>query len=260
MSTQLPGPERRVRAAQLTIETRQSEAANEGTAGRQIVGHAAVFNEWTTLYEGRYWVWREVIRPGAFAAAIKEGQDVRALFNHDANVLLGRTTSGTLELTEDVVGLLTRTDPPDTQTVRDLVLTPMERGDLDGMSFAFAVKRGDKVTETKTPTGYVIETAGERITVRYEGEREIEEREILSADLYDVSPVTYPQYTGTDVAYRAAGPEIQTRAAERDRPHSRPAPQRNQFRQWLNETAVRSSGPGTGSAAPGRKGETHDAR
>src|SRR4051812_35078094 len=104
--------ERRVLALADDLEVRA-----EGEARRQrIIGHAAVFDRWTTLYEGESLVWREIVRPGAFREAITVRQDVAALFNHDSNYVLGRTTSGTLTLTEDATGLLTDTDPPDTDT------------------------------------------------------------------------------------------------------------------------------------------------
>lgn len=233
------GPERRVAHAAVRVERRADKPG--GKAAPRIVGHAAVYGQWTTLYEGRYWVWREKIAPGAFSRAIKEDQDVRALWNHDANFVLGRTRSGTLKLREDDTGLLTDTTPPDTQTVRDLVLTPMERGDVDGMSFAFLPLKGDKVVRTEDEDGTVtIDSGGERVTLRYEGEKLIEERVVMDADLFDVSPVTYPAYQGTDVGLRAVGPDIETRAREKDRPHRRPAPKRDEVRRWLN--TARSGG------------------
>lgn len=235
--------ERRFSAtAALRIERR---AADDGTEVQHIVGHAAVFDEWTTLYEGRYWTWREIVRPGAFVRAIRERQDVRSLFNHDPSYLLGRTTAGTLDLAEDPAGLLSDTTPPDTPTVRDLVLTPIGRGDLSGMSFAFSVPRGgDRVVTEKDDGSYVVETPHERVTVRYEGERLIEEREILDVDLFDVSPVTYPAYEGTDVALRSR-PDLKDLIAERDRPHRRAAPRREAVKSWLVTSALAGGVKGT---------------
>jgi HK97 family phage prohead protease len=208
-----------------------------------IVGHASVFNQWTTLYEGRYWSWREVIRPGAYKNALAESQDVRALFNHDSNFVLGRTKSGTLALSEDSIGLLSEIQPPDTQTVRDLVLTPIERGDVSGMSFAWSARKAERTitTEDEATDSTIVDYGGLRVTLRMDGERLMEEWEVLDADLFDVSPVTYPAYDGTDVALRSAL-GIEERAAEMDRPHTRSAPEREQARRWLDEFAALADG------------------
>lgn len=184
-------------AADLRTEVREGEGQR-----RRIVGHAAVFDIWTTLYEGRYYLWKEVVRPGAFANALGERQDVRALWNHDANIVLGRTESGTLALSEDGVGLLMSLEPPDTQYIRDLVLSPIERRDVSQMSFAFTIRRG-KATITEIEAGKTItDNGGERVTLTRDGDRYIEERELLDLNLLDVSPVTYPAYETTDVALR----------------------------------------------------------
>lgn len=187
--------------AGLRVERR---AEGDGPQSAYIVGHASVFDAWTTIYEGRYYVWREVVRPNAYRNALAEKQDVRALFNHDANFVLGRTTSGTLELSQDEIGLMSRTLAPDNQLVRDLVLSPIDRRDISGMSFAFSVRRTAQVVTT-TDGVTVIDAGGERTTIRYEGDRMIEERELLDLNLFDVSPVTYPAYDQTDVALRSLG-------------------------------------------------------
>ena len=63
---------------------------------RHIVGYAAVFNSFSEEMYG----FREKIAPGCFTKTIKE-DDVRALWNHDSNHVLGRNKSGTLTLSED---------------------------------------------------------------------------------------------------------------------------------------------------------------
>lgn len=239
--------ERRSRTERLTVERRAEP--DDAAPPARIVGHAAVYDQWTTLYEGRYWVWREILRPGAFRRAIAEKQDVRSLFNHDENFVLGRSIAGTLELEEDETGLLTRTAVPDTQTIRDLVVAPIERGDVSGMSFAFAVPRGGEVVQTERPDGTeIIETPYERTTFRYEGDRLIEERELLDLDLYDVSPVTFPAYAGTDVAARSR-PDVAELIAAKDRPHRRRAPVRDELRRWLDQSAIAGRADGADSAA-----------
>jgi uncharacterized protein len=198
----MPRAERRLAATPAArIESRQVDGVDVSV----LAGHAAVFDVWTTLYDANDFTWREVVRPGAFSRAIAEAQDVRALWNHDANFILGRTTSGTLKLREDEKGLWSETELLDTQTVRDLVVAPIRRGDVSGMSFAFVVANDGAEVRTRKEDGtVVVERTGERVTFRRDGDRMIEERELLRLDLYDVSPVVYPQYDGTDVYLRSA--------------------------------------------------------
>lgn len=220
-------PERRYVEQRLAVETR---AEGDG-GGVELVGHAAVFDQWTTLYAGKYWEWREVVRPKAFKRAIKEKQDVRALLNHDPNFVIARTKAGSLKLSEDETGLLAVIVPPDTQTIRDLVVEPIRRGDIDQMSFAFLPRKSDEETINEKKDVTIIDRGGERITIRYEGEKRIEEREILDADLYDVSPVTYPAYTGTDIGVRSIEwtAELRSRIEAEDKPFRRPAPKREHY-------------------------------
>lgn len=148
-------------------------------AGGEISGYGAVFNQAAEILPG----FREVIRPGAFTRAIEEGADVRALWNHDSNFVLGRRSSGTLAIQEDEHGLKYVVQPPEAQWARDLQVS-IGRRDVSGSSFAFVV-----VTERWTQdagAGWVL-------------------RELLDLDLIDVSPVTYPAYAGTSVGLRAAG-------------------------------------------------------
>lgn len=144
--------------------------------GRKIVGYAAVFNRRSQDLGG----FVEVIRPGAFTEAIQT-DDVRGLWNHDANFVLGRNKSGTLRLVEDDIGLRYEIDAPDTQTIRDLVMAPMERGDVDQSSFGFMTVSD----EWRHEDGQLV-------------------RELIKCGLFDVSPVTYPAYLDTKSAVRSA--------------------------------------------------------
>jgi len=141
----------------------------------KITGHAAVFEKLSEVL-GFY---REKIRAGAFKKTIAEA-DVRALWNHDPNYVLGRNKSGTLSLVEDDVGLKIGIDPPDTTWARDLVTT-IQRKDVDQMSFAFMP---------------VIQEWNDS-----DPEKPI--RELIEVKLYDVSPVTFPAYPDTDVGVRS---------------------------------------------------------
>jgi HK97 family phage prohead protease len=166
----------------------QGPSQTEDKKVGSIEGYAAVFN---SAYEVRFdnYVFREVIKPGAFARALKEKQDVRCLVNHDDNQVLGRTKSGTLELSQDSKGLkYSVTDLPDTTIARDLHTSVM-RGDIDGCSFQFVVRK-DKRGQEKLDDGSTIFT-----------------REIEDLDLYDVGPVTFPAYESTSVEARSLFPD-----------------------------------------------------
>jgi HK97 family phage prohead protease len=148
-----------------------------------IEGYGAVFDQ---PFDSGWFI--ETIKPGAFARALREKQDVRGLFNHDPNNLLGRTKSGTLNLEEDTTGLHFSCDTNlDTRVGTD-VQGMIARGDLDGCSFAF---QATKVSwrEEKSADGEYIQY-----------------RDIEDLDLFDVGPVTYPAYIGTSVSERTLWP------------------------------------------------------
>lgn len=147
-----------------------------------IEGQSAVFGQYSEDLGG----FVEIIEPGFFDGVL-EG-DTRALFNHDSNYVLGRTTAGTLELAQDETGLNSRIFPPETTWARDLLIS-IRRGDITQQSFGFAVKRLERGDEVDGDEWYVL---GDKIVRRLKkgGCRE----------LFDVSPVTYPAYPQTNVA------------------------------------------------------------
>ena len=155
---------------------------NSDKEAPQIVGYTAVFGKETNIgtFFGDY---REKIAEGAFARAIKEKHDVRALRNHDPDKLLGRTRSKTLRMREDERGLFVEIDPPDNSVGVDTVES-IQRGDLSGMSFAFVVTREKWVRGKRE-------------------ENELDLRIIEDVDLFDVGPVTYPAYEETTADLRS---------------------------------------------------------
>lgn len=143
---------------------------------RTIRGYAAVFDSMSQPLFG----FREVIRKGAFKKTVRES-DIRALWNHDPNFVLGRKSARTLRLEEDEKGLLTRIFPPSTTWASDL-MTSIERGDVSQMSFGFQM-----VKERW------MEAGNDGLPVR----------ELLEVRLFDVSPVTFPAYQQTEVHVRS---------------------------------------------------------
>lgn len=117
-----------IRTFQITQFNRR-DATDEQPA--QIKGYASVFNS-PTIIAG---CWKEQIEPGAFSKTLSE-DDVRALFNHNWDHVLGRTKSGTLVLNEDDHGLAFDVNLPQTTTAKDLAVS-MERGDINQCSFGF---------------------------------------------------------------------------------------------------------------------------
>src|ERR1700732_270710 len=103
-----------------------------------ITGIPAKFNKLSRNLGG----YRENIKPGAFSRSLAEGADVRALINHNPDLILGRTKSGTLRLEETNAGLRMECDAPDTQAARDL-MTSCDRGDIDQGSFRFLTRSDD---------------------------------------------------------------------------------------------------------------------
>lgn len=157
---------------------------------RKVAGYGAVFNS-ETVIGGRF---REVILPGAFKRAVSG--DVFSFFNHDESKVLGRTSSGTLRISEDSNGLRYEVDLPDTTAARDLRVS-MDRGDVNGSSFMFDVPDG-----------------GDEWTLN---SGDLPLRTIREANLYEVGPVTMPAYPDATSALRSLEEAEKNAAEEVDR-------------------------------------------
>lgn len=145
--------------------------------GNAIEGHAAVFNTFAEIGPDTL----ERLAPTAFDRVLADNPDVRALKNHDPNLVLGRTGHN-LQLSVDGVGLRFRIDPlPDTQVVHDL-REEMRQGLITGASFAFI------------PDEEIWEQAADDRMIR---------THVSVGGLLDVSPVTFPAYNETNVALRS---------------------------------------------------------
>lgn len=156
------------------IRTTNIENLNtrEGEKGESIIGgYAAIFNSPAEI-DGYF---KEEIATGAFTKALSDNQDIRALFNHDWNHVLGRTKAGTLQLFEDDRGLKFEVYLPNTSLGRDLKES-LQRGDISQCSFGFIPieEQWDYSTEPITRT-------------------------IIEVELYEISVVSIPAYEDTEV-------------------------------------------------------------
>jgi uncharacterized protein len=155
------------------VPTERMEYRADEAGEMSISGVAALFRAESQDLGG----FTEVIENGAFDDAILTS-DVRGLFNHDPNYILGRTSAGTMELEVGPEGLRYKIKKmPDSR--RD-VFEAIQRGDVTGNSFAFTVER-DRWEQREGKPLRVIEKVRE---------------------LFDVGPVVYPAYSQTVVSAR----------------------------------------------------------
>jgi HK97 family phage prohead protease len=162
-----------------SIETRYTAGVVEmraATGGKRAGGYAIVWNRLSQNLGG----FVERVDPSAANKSLADGVDVLARYNHDGNLLLGRTSSGTLRLEADGTGLGYEVDLPDTTAGRDIAVL-MERGDVRHSSFAMRVMDDDW---SLTEQGFPLRT-------------------ITDLHLVDVAPVNSPAYLDTSSGLRS---------------------------------------------------------
>ena len=162
------------------------EIRSNGTlsaTGKTLTGYAAVFNSEAVLGD-----FSEVIRQGAFAKSLATGSNIRALYQHQGDALLGTTRGGTLQLREDAKGLAFELALPDTSHGKDLAIL-VGRGDVAGCSFGFRV----------APGGDRWEQRGATLV-----------RELLNVDLVEITLTSDPAYQDTTVAMRSRSANVCT--------------------------------------------------
>ena len=141
----------------MNIETRVSKL---GTESGKLVGVAVAYGTRSQDLGG----FVEIIEPGAFSKHLVTNPDVRCLYEHDKKDLLGRTTSGTLRLSDSQQELAVEIDPPATRAGADCVEL-VKRGDLSGMSFGFSVVKDHWDMKAKPPVRHVIEARLHEVTI-----------------------------------------------------------------------------------------------
>lgn len=148
----------------------KTRSADDG--GKYIEGYFAVFNQETELMPGV----AERIAPEAFDNSLKNN-DIRCLFNHNTDIVLGRVGSGTLMLRADAHGLYgsVRINEEDKQALD--IYARIERGDIDGCSFGFFPVREEYEDRADGSTLWTV----------------------LEADTIEVSVCTFPAYPQTEI-------------------------------------------------------------
>ena len=167
-----------------------ADAPHAESNSRTVYGYAMLYDTPTVLWEYEDTQYVEVIERGAATEALKSS-DIRALFNHNPNYILARTSSNTLTVREDEKGLYFEFEAPETSTGNDLLVS-IQRGDISQASFAFDISERSILREQKTEGKEVV-----TITIK------------KMKELYDVSPVTYPAYKDTEVSMRSMITDIQ---------------------------------------------------
>lgn len=142
-----------------------------------IEGYFAVYGDIYNVWEGA----TESIAPGAFSESISG--DVRALYNHDDSLILGRTSAGTLTLRDDSHGLWGS--------------IKINRNDTDAMNAYERIKRGDV---TGCSFGFNIESE----ETEYRDDGTVHWTITKVNPLYEVSPCVFPAYGATTVSARGA--------------------------------------------------------
>ena len=146
--------------------------------GAVIAGRAIPYGEWSDDLGG----FREMISPGAFRESLAD-DDIRCLYNHNPDIVLGRKSTGTLRLTESDRGVDYDVDiNPDDHAAMSAVAR-IRRGDIDGNSFGFWVEnREDESWEEKDGTLW---------------------RTVKRARLGELGPQAFPAYPQSDVQVRS---------------------------------------------------------
>lgn len=164
--------EKEIRGGIGNIEIRTDE---EKDSEIYAEGYALVFNSWSEDLGG----FVETIEPSALEGS--DLSDVRALFNHNADKVLARSSAGTLDLETDEKGLKFRFKIPNTSYGKDIAEN-LKNGNIDQCSF-----------------GFVLDDNGD--SFNFDEKRSIYQRTLKKIkSVMDISLVTYPAYSSTSAA------------------------------------------------------------
>lgn len=166
------GEEERLMTGKTEAECRMENSDK----GKKFLGYFAVYNSRSVDLGG----FVEVIKPGAFNRNFGPDADVRSIYNHNRDCILGRTKNGTLRLSGNNKGGLAECDLDERRTYDNDLIISLGRGDIDGMSFGFRT-----------------------ISDNWMVKDGINVRELLDVKLSSADPVTFPAYQATSVSLRS---------------------------------------------------------
>ena len=149
----------------------------EENGKRFLDGYFAVFDQPYEVCPG----WIETVSPGAFSRTLREGKDVKVLWNHNTDLVLGSTENRTAHLSEDDVGLHGPVEINEEDQDAKNAIARVARGDVRGCSFGFEIRGME-------------ESWDENGTYR---------TRLTDVELFEVSPCTFPAYAQTSITARA---------------------------------------------------------
>lgn len=149
----------------------------EENGKRFLDGYFSVFNQPYEVCPG----WIETVAPGAFSRTLREGKDVKVLWNHNTDLVLGSTENRTAHLSEDDVGLHGPVEINEEDQDAKNAIARVARGDVRGCSFGFEIRGME-------------ESWDENGTYR---------TRLTDVELFEVSPCTFPAYAQTSITARA---------------------------------------------------------
>ena len=173
------------------LTTEPLEIREDDDGKRTLSGYAV---KWEMKSQPMGWFrrFKEQFKRGAFADSLTK-DDQRYLWSHDISKVLGRTKNGTLRLYEDNIGLRFELDLPNTTLGND-TYESIKRGDVDGVSFGFRMKKEE--WDESDPDNVV--------------------RTISQADLFEISAVAFPAYPDSEVQARSESDPYQQYKQEQE--------------------------------------------
>jgi len=178
----------KTKLVQAVFQMEDTRAEKQEDKSAMITGYAAVFEKLSVPM----WGFKEKIQAGAFKKSL-ETNNVKSLWNHNSDLVLGSTGSGTLKLVEDKKGLRFEMTLPDTQAGRDAYVL-VERGDVTQMSFGFRVR--GQIWDESDPKNII--------------------RTLTEIELYEISLTAFPAYNQTSAKTRSIHDDYDQFKQEKD--------------------------------------------